>query len=134
LIFPDITSSLRRRLINSRLRRVSLAACDVDGVLTDGGLHYEGEGKVAKRFDGRDGLAVRMQQQADITLALLSGGRGGASVQRARHLDIHHCRVGVGNKRAGLEELRHELTMGASRPPASATTSTTSSSVRRPDC
>ena len=65
-----------------------------------------------KRFDGRTGLAVRLLQQAGITAALLSGGRGGASEQRALHLDIHHCRVGVGNKRAGLEELRHELAMG----------------------
>jgi len=42
-------------------------------------------------------------------VALLSGGRGGASEQRALHLDIHHCPVEVGNKRAGLEELHHEL-------------------------
>ena len=83
--------------------------CDVNGVLTDGGLSYDEAGKVVKRFDVRDGLAVRMLQQAGITVALLSGGRGGASDQRALHLDIHHCRVGVGNKRAGLEELRHEL-------------------------
>ncbi len=60
MIFPDITSSLRRRLLSSRLRRVSLAACDVEGVLSDGGLYYDEDGKVAKRFDGRDGLAVRM--------------------------------------------------------------------------
>lgn len=32
--------------------------------------------------------------------------------RRASHLDIRHCRVGVVNKRAGLEELRHELAMG----------------------
>ena len=82
---------------------------DVDGVLTDGGLAYDEEGKVLKRFDVRAGLAVRMLQQAGITVALLSGGRGGASEQRALHLNIHHCRMGVGNKRAGLEELRHEL-------------------------
>jgi len=67
---------------------------------------------VVKRFDVRDGLAVRMLQQAGITVALLSGGRGGASEQRALHLDIHHCWVGVSNKRAGLEQLRHELAIG----------------------
>jgi 3-deoxy-D-manno-octulosonate 8-phosphate phosphatase (KDO 8-P phosphatase) len=111
LIVPALSSSLRRRLLNPRLRRIRLVVCDVDGVLTDGGLSYDEDGKVVKRFDVRDGLAVRMLQQAGITMALLSGGRGGASEQRARHLDIHHCRVGVGNKRAGLEQLR-ELAMG----------------------
>jgi 3-deoxy-D-manno-octulosonate 8-phosphate phosphatase (KDO 8-P phosphatase) len=112
LIVPALSSSLRRRLLSPRLRRIRLVVCDVDGVLTDGGLSYDEEGKVVKRFDVRDGLAVRMLQQAGITLALLSGGRGGATEQRARHLDIQHCRVGVSNKRAGLEQLRHELAMG----------------------
>lgn len=109
MIPPALSYCLRRRLLNPKLRRIRLVVCDVDGVLTDGGLAYDQEGKVLKRFDGRAGLAVRMLQQAGITVALLSGGRGGASEQRALHLDIHHCRVGVGNKRAGLEELRHEL-------------------------
>ena len=112
MIVPVLSSSLRRRLLNPRLRRIRLVVCDVDGVLTDGGLSYDEDGKVVKRFDVRDGLAVRMLQQAGITMALLSGGRGGASEQRARHLDIHHCRVGVDNKRAGLEQLRQELAMG----------------------
>ena len=112
MIVPVLSSYLRRRLLNPRLRRIRLVVCDVDGVLTDGGLSYDEDGKVVKRFDVRDGLAVRMLQQAGITMALLSGGRGGASEQRARHLDIHHCRVGVGNKRAGLEQLRQELAMG----------------------
>jgi 3-deoxy-D-manno-octulosonate 8-phosphate phosphatase (KDO 8-P phosphatase) len=109
---PAFPSVLRRRLLRPRLRRNRLVVCDVVGVLTDGGLSSDEAGMVVKRFDVGDGLAVRMLQQAGITVALLSGGRGGASDQRALHLDIHHCRVGVGNKRAGLEELRHELAMG----------------------
>jgi 3-deoxy-D-manno-octulosonate 8-phosphate phosphatase (KDO 8-P phosphatase) len=112
LIIPAFLSVLRRRLLRPRLLRIRLVVCDVDGVLTDGGLSYDEAGKVVKRFDVRDGLAVRMLQQAGVTVALLSGGRGGASDQRALHLDIHNCRVGVGNKHAGLEELRHELAMG----------------------
>jgi len=112
LIIPAFLSVLRRRLLRPRLLRIRLVVCDVDGVLTDGGLSYDEAGKVVKRFDVRDGLAVRMLQQAGITVAPLSGGRGGASDQRALHLDIHNCRVEVGNKHAGLEELRHELAMG----------------------
>lgn len=60
----------------------------------------------------RDGtLAVRMLQRAGITVALLSGGRGGAIEHRARHLDIVHCCTGVGDKKSGLEQLRSELAM-----------------------
>ncbi len=104
-----LRSRLQGRLLRPRLRRIELLVCDVDGVLTDGGLHYDEDGRVVKRFDVRDGLAVRMLQRAGITVALLSGGRSGAIEQRARHLGIAHCRTGVGDKQAGLEHLRHEL-------------------------
>jgi 3-deoxy-D-manno-octulosonate 8-phosphate phosphatase (KDO 8-P phosphatase) len=100
LIPTALSYCLRRRLLNPKLRGIRLVVCDVDGVLTDGGLSCDEEGKVLLRFDVRAGLAVCMLQQAGITVALLSGGRGGASEQRALHLDIRHCRVGVGDKRA----------------------------------
>ena len=111
MIPAALASGLQRRLLTPRLRRIRLVVCDVDGVLTDGGLHYDENGHVLKRFDVRDGLAVRMLQQAGITVALMSGGRGGATVQRARHLDIDHCRVEVSNKLDGLHQLRHDLAM-----------------------
>jgi 3-deoxy-D-manno-octulosonate 8-phosphate phosphatase (KDO 8-P phosphatase) len=109
-----LRSRLQRRRLKARLQRIQLLVCDVDGVLTDGGLHYDEDGRVVKRFDVRDGLAVRMLQRAGITVALLSGGRSGAIEQRARHLDIQHCLVGVGDKRAGLAGLQQQLQMPAS--------------------
>ena len=104
-----LRSLLQRQLLMARLRQIRLLVCDVDGVLTDGGLHYDEDGRVLKRFDVRDGLAVRMLQRAGISVALLSGGRSGATEQRARHLDIEHCRVGVGDKQQGLVQLRADL-------------------------
>lgn len=106
-----LRSRLQGRLVAPRLRHIRLLVCDVDGVLTDGGLHYDEDGRVVKRFDVRDGLAVRMLQRAGVSLALLSGGRSGAIEQRARHLGIEHCRVGVGDKLAGLRQLQDQLAM-----------------------
>lgn len=79
---------IRRLLVSKRLKQVRLLECDVDGVFTDGGFHYDESGGVVKRFDVRDGLAIRMVQRSDIEVAFLSGGRSGAIEQRARHLDI----------------------------------------------
>ncbi len=107
----QLRSLLQGRLLRPRLRAIRMLVCDVDGVLTDGGLHYDEDGRVVKRFDVRDGLAVRMLHRAGITVALLSGGRSGAIEQRARHLGIEHCRTGVGDKQVGLEQLRQELEM-----------------------
>ena len=78
-----------------RLNDVQLLVLDVDGVLTDGGLWFDAEGQLIKRFDVRDGLGIRLLQQAGVQIAFLSGGRGGATEVRARQLGIEHCLVAV---------------------------------------
>ena len=105
----NLRSRLQWRLLRPRLRQIRLLVCDVDGVLTDGGLHYDEHGRVVKRFDVRDGLAIRMLQRAGIEVAFLSGGRSGAIEHRARHLQVGHCLVGVGDKLAALEQLQANL-------------------------
>ena len=101
---------LQRTLrLRRKLAAIELLVCDVDGVLTDGGLHYDEHGQVMKRFDVRDGLAIRMLQRAGIEVAFLSGGRSGAIEQRARHLNVNHCLVGVGDKLSALRKLQASL-------------------------
>ena len=105
--------SLLRGLAWWRLRRtfqhLELLVLDVDGVLTDGGLWFDAEGQLIKRFDVRDGLGIRLLQQAGIQIAFLSGGRGGATEVRARQLGISHCLVGIKDKPAALTALQAEL-------------------------
>ena len=96
-----------------RLRRMELLVLDVDGVLTDGGLWFDASGQLIKRFDVRDGLGIRLLQQAGVTIALLSGGQGGATEVRARQLGIEHCLVGIKDKVAALSALQQQL--GVSR-------------------
>ena len=93
------------------LARIRLVVLDVDGVLTDGGLWYGPGGELIKRFDVRDGLGIRLLQQAGLEIALLSGGRGGATEARAAHLGIRHCLVGAVDKPKALMGLQHELGM-----------------------
>lgn len=88
---------------------LSLIVFDVDGVLTDGGLWYDKSGEFAKRFDVRDGLGIRLLQQAGIEIAFLSGGVGGSIQARADHLGVKHCFVGVRNKAAVLQDLLNKL-------------------------
>ena len=45
---------------------------DVDGVLTDGLLHYDANGEAIKSFHVRDGLGVKMLMDAGIQVAVLS--------------------------------------------------------------
>ena len=69
--------ALRWWSLRRRLARIQLLVLDVDGVLTDGGLWFDASGQLIKRFDVRDGLGIRLLQQAGLQLAFLSGGQGG---------------------------------------------------------
>ena len=97
------------RRCRPQLRRLRLLVLDVDGVLTDGGLWTTESGEVIKRFDVRDGLGLRLLRQAGVEVAWLSGGKSGATEQRARYLGIARVLTGVGDKPAALEALQAEL-------------------------
>ena len=102
-----------RRLTWWRLRRrlaaMQVLVLDVDGVLTDGGLWHGPEGELIKRFDVRDGLGIKLLQEAGLEVAFLSGGRGGATEVRAQQLGIRHCLVGVKDKPVAMAGLRQQL-------------------------
>jgi 3-deoxy-D-manno-octulosonate 8-phosphate phosphatase (KDO 8-P phosphatase) len=95
--------------LRSRLAAIEAVVLDVDGVLTDGGLWYGPTGELIKRFDVRDGLGIRLLQHAGVEVALLSGGRGGATEVRARQLGIQHCLVGAKDKLLALAQLQQQL-------------------------
>ena len=101
--------ALRWWLLRRQLRSIHLLVLDVDGVLTDGGLWFDAEGQLSKRFDVRDGLGIRLLQQAGIDIAFLSGGKGGATEARARQLGINHCLVGIKDKPAALTALQNHV-------------------------
>ena len=107
--------NLRWWLLRRRLRSIQLLVLDVDGVLTDGGLWFDAEGQLSKRFDVRDGLGIRLLQQAGLHIAFLSGGQGGATEVRARQLGINHCLVGIKDKPAALTALQNELGVSAAQ-------------------
>jgi 3-deoxy-D-manno-octulosonate 8-phosphate phosphatase (KDO 8-P phosphatase) len=98
-----------------RLRGLRLLVLDVDGVLTDGGLWTSESGEVLKRFDVRDGLGIRLLQQAGLEVAWLSGGKSGATEQRARYLGIQHVLTEVRDKPAALGDLQNRLAVSAAQ-------------------
>ncbi len=85
-----------------RLRHIRLVITDVDGVLTDGGLYYGPDGECLKRFHARDGLGVRLLQQAGIQVAALSGRDCPALRRRLADLGIAEAVLDQADKRAAL--------------------------------
>ncbi|NDY41935.1 3-deoxy-D-manno-octulosonate 8-phosphate phosphatase [Dissulfurirhabdus thermomarina] len=74
-----------------RLRRLAAPVrwvlLDVDGVVTDGGLAYDPEGREYKRFSARDGLGLRLLARGGIRAAFLTG-RATPSGVLARALEL----------------------------------------------
>lgn len=59
--------------VAQRARRIRAVALDVDGVLTDAGLHYGRQGEALKTFSARDGFGIKTAQLEGIRIAVLSG-------------------------------------------------------------
>lgn len=91
---------------------IRLLVLDVDGVMTDGRLHYGPEGEESKAFHVRDGLGIKLARRAGIEVAVISGRGGGAVEQRMKELGIRHVRLKQEDKQAGLEEITGELRIG----------------------
>ena len=102
----------QQQKLRPRLAALKLLVLDVDGVLTDGGLWLSADGQLQKRFDVRDGLGIKLLQQAGLTIAFLSGGQGGATEVRAKQLAIDHCLVGIKDKPRALTRLQTDLGIG----------------------
>ena len=97
-----VVKERRRAAALEKLKRVRLVLTDVDGVLTDGGLYYGPDGECLKRFHARDGLGVRLLQQAGIQVAVLSGRDCPALRRRLADLGITEAVLGQVDKRAAL--------------------------------
>jgi 3-deoxy-D-manno-octulosonate 8-phosphate phosphatase (KDO 8-P phosphatase) len=81
-----------------KARAVRLLLADVDGVLTDGGLHYFGETGVALRFHVRDGFGLTLAMRSGIDVGLISGREEPVVRRRAAELGIEELHLGAKDK------------------------------------
>jgi len=67
---------------------VRLIVLDVDGVLTDGDLIYDSEGRELKRFSVRDGFGITLWKQAGFGVSIITARGGAVVARRAAELGI----------------------------------------------
>jgi len=103
-----VSAAISRRRTDAAAR-VRLLVLDVDGVLTDGRLHYGPRGEALKVFHVRDGLGLKLLAAAGITLAVISGRRSAMTARRCRELGVRHLLQGVEDKLAAFDVLRRQL-------------------------
>ncbi|HET6370591.1 MAG TPA: HAD hydrolase family protein, partial [Nitrospiria bacterium] len=94
-----------------RARKIRFLLLDVDGILNDGTIWIDDQGREMKGFSIYDGHGIRLLQEAGLEVGLLSGRASNAVALRAKELGIREVHQGVRNKIKVYEELiaRHEL-------------------------
>jgi len=78
---------------------------DVDGVMTDGRLHFGPRGEALKVFHVRDGHGIKQLTAAGIEVAVISGRKSKMVDVRCRELGVEHVCQGAQDKVAELERL-----------------------------
>ena len=93
----------------SKARHIRMLVLDVDGVLPDGRLYYGNAGEELKAFSIKDGLGIKLLQQANIPVAIITGRNSQIVQRRANELGIAHIIQGREDKRTALSELCNDV-------------------------
>ncbi len=97
--------------VRVRAAAIRLAVFDVDGVLTDGSLLIDADGRESKRFHVHDGLGLKALIRHGIDVAVISARQSAAVSQRMSELGVKHVHQGESDKPARLAELCRSLSL-----------------------
>ena len=96
-----------------QLKNIRLLLLDVDGVLTDGSIIYNEHGEETKVFNVRDGLGIRLLQEAGIHVGIVTGRTSQALIHRCRNLGIELVFDDVRDKITALTIILKQLKISA---------------------
>jgi 3-deoxy-D-manno-octulosonate 8-phosphate phosphatase (KDO 8-P phosphatase) len=95
------------------LGSIRLLVLDVDGVLTDGRLHYGADGETQKVFHVRDGAGIKAVRAAGVSVAVISGRNSAATAARCAELGVSEVLQGIEDKGTAFAGLCARLGVAA---------------------
>jgi len=93
----------------AKLQALKLVVFDVDGVLTDGRLLYTEQGETIKRFNVKDGVAMKLLPKWGVQVAVITAKDSAPLRQRMKELKVEHFYPGCHNKAEAFDELVERL-------------------------
>jgi len=98
------------RHFKAKLEPIKVLAFDVDGILTDGTIYWDGEECGFNRsFNVLDGYGMRAMQRLGYKVGIITGGDSLGVVKRfEENLDLDFVYVGKEDKREAFKELMAE--------------------------
>jgi YrbI family 3-deoxy-D-manno-octulosonate 8-phosphate phosphatase len=88
--------------------KIELILSDVDGVMTDGGIHILDDGQQLVKFHIRDGMAVRLWREAGKRFGVVTGRKLEAIRRRAADLEMDVVRLEIDDKLPVVDEVATE--------------------------
>lgn len=99
---------MRKRLID-KLKKITVLAMDVDGVLTNGRIMLDEKGREIKIFDVHDGLGLVIFRKAGHKTAIISARSSPAVTARAEDLKIDQVFQDAYPKQLAYDQLKKKL-------------------------
>lgn len=89
--------------------KLKLLILDVDGVLTDGKLVFDEQGREYKSFHARDGHGIKLLRQTGVEVAVISGRKSKPVELRLKSLGVEHIYQGCEDKIGAFEAITRLL-------------------------
>jgi 3-deoxy-D-manno-octulosonate 8-phosphate phosphatase (KDO 8-P phosphatase) len=99
--------------ILEKAAKIKLLVFDVDGVLTDGSLIVDDDGKEYKAFYSKDGLGIKMLQQTGVKIAVITARTSNVVIHRMQNLGVKHIYQGQLDKLPAFKKILKELELSA---------------------
>lgn len=93
--------------------QVQLLVLDVDGVLSNGQIIYDGNGVETKAFSVQDGVGIKSLARYGISTAIITGRSSPMVNKRATEMGVDYVIQGRDDKLVALNELLSTLTITA---------------------
>ncbi|MFO7890959.1 MAG: HAD hydrolase family protein [bacterium] len=95
-----------------RIKKITVLLCDVDGVLTRGGIILGSKGQEFKQFDVQDGMGITLAREGGLKTGIITGRESEAVKLRAKELKMDIIHQGIKDKLQILISIMNDLHIG----------------------
>ena len=97
--------------LENRTKNIKAVLFDVDGVLTDGSLTFDEDGRELKTFNAKDGQGIVMLNRAGILTGIITARKNPTVRHRFENLGMTKLYEGEKNKIAAREDFMKEFVL-----------------------
>lgn len=99
--------------VKTRIEKIKLLICDIDGVFSDGTIFLGNDGEELKGFNTKDGYGLRQFMRAGFDIAIITGRTSNIVKNRMKGLGVEHIYQGMEDKITGFKQLLQDFELTA---------------------